>query len=612
MALVFCILGVLGPPFCSGAEPVKDSNGPSAVWDPGRYIGLDEIKPGMEGYCLTEYGVKGIEKFNLKVIDVVRDFEPGRDVILVEGTDERFIHTGPVGGCSGSPVYLDGGRMAGALAFAWTYSKDPLYGVTAIEDMLRISEGKARKPAPVFGFDYSQPIDLAAIDKQISSPVFSGRGRSGGATALPCPLITYGLPVEASEQLSKSVEPLGMMVVPGLGLGSASVSEVAEGANEGGDQKKELVPGACLVVPLVSGDIAMAVYGTVTEVRGEKVYGFGHPYLGYGDIDLPMATGRVHTVVSSLVRSSKLARVVETVGALTNDEGAGILGTIGATAQTFPVTVRIERFNDIARVYNCRVASNRLLTSSLLRSVISGACLYLGDLPPDHTVEYSGAIRVRGFEPIIFDNTSAGSGIALVAAEAASSAALLMNNPYEEVAFDSMEFDIRIVPKDITSHVWSADLSDVKVKAGEQIGLDVVVESVRTQKKKYRFDLEIPKELAPGKYELTVCGSRDYEQFLLKTVPHRFVGQSLPDLIEALRDTLLVKRDRLYCYLVLPSGGIILEKAELPDLPATKMLVLQSPARPMRSQLYPHWIEKTVDTGTIVINKRTMHVVVEK
>ena len=51
------------------------------MWDPARYIGLDEIKPGMEGYCLTEYGVGGVEKFALKVVDVVRDFEPKRDII---------------------------------------------------------------------------------------------------------------------------------------------------------------------------------------------------------------------------------------------------------------------------------------------------------------------------------------------------------------------------------------------------------------------------------------------------------------------------------------------------------------------------------------------------
>jgi len=615
LVLRLCVLAVLGGSFCQAAEQTKDPNAPSDLWDPAKYIGLDEIKPGMEGYCLTEYGVDGVEKFGLKVIDVVRDFEPGRDIILVQGTDDRFIHTGPVAGCSGSPVYLDG-RIAGALAYAWTYSKDPLYGATAIADMLRVGRGRAdptprASAGPAFSFDYSKPIDLTEIDRQISTPRPSRESRFAGVSALPCPLITSGLSAQACEQLNTVVKPFGFMVVPGIGGGSAKASETAEGAVVG-DAERELVPGACLVVPLVSGDMTMAVYGTVTEVRDGTVYGFGHPFMGYGDIDLPMATGKVHTVVTSMVRSIKLARVVKTVGAFTSDEGGGILGKIGAVAQTFPLTVRLDRYNDTERIYNCRVASNRMLTPSLIRSVISGAALYLGDLPPDHTVNYKTLIAIKGFEPIICENVSTGVGVLQTAVEASSALALLMNNPYDEVVVESIQFDISITPKDTISHIWSANLSDTTVKAGEKIGIDVVIEAVHTQKKQYEIEMEIPKDLKPGKYELTLCGSRDYEQFLLKTVPHKFIGRDLPDLVDALRDTLQVRRDRLYCYLVLPAGGIIIDKAELPDLPATKMLVLQSLARPVRTQLYPHWIEKTLDTDTVVINKRTIRITVEK
>ena len=111
--------------------------GLEGIWDPARYISVDEIKPGMEAYCLTVYKGTEVEKFGLEVLSVVHDFMPGRDAILVRGTDERFIHTGPVAGCSGSPVYING-RLAGAMAMGWQFSKDPLYGVTPIADMLRV------------------------------------------------------------------------------------------------------------------------------------------------------------------------------------------------------------------------------------------------------------------------------------------------------------------------------------------------------------------------------------------------------------------------------------------------------------------------------------------
>ncbi len=603
--VLICV--VLGPIRGPAAEEPGRGDGTAVkdrLWDPNRYIALEQIKAGMEGYCLTEYGVAGIERFGLVVVDVVRDFEPGRDVILVKGTDERFIHTGPVAGCSGSPVYIDG-RLAGALAYAWMYSKDPLYGATPIAEMLKVGTQPADRPGPALVFDYSSPIDLAEVDEQISASRFSGSGPAG-AGVLPCPLLVHGLPPVACEQLDMAVRPLGLTVVAGAGPVAEADDEVAA------DEQRQLVPGACLAVPLVSGDISMGVYGTVTEVRGRDVYGFGHSYLGYGQIDLPMATGKVHTVISSLLRSSKMARVVKTVGALRNDEGAGVLGKLGAEARTLGLTIRVDRYNDRRRVYNCRVAHHRILSPSLLRSVITGAALYLGDFPPDHTLEYEGTIAVEGFEPIRFGNVSTGLGLAQLGAELSSSVALLLNNPYAEALIGSVEFDIRILPKDITSHIWSANVLDAKVKAGQRIVVEAVIESVRTDKRRYRIELEIPSDLAAGTYELTLSGSQDYEQFLVKAVPYRFVAQSLPGLVEALRRTLDIKRDKLYCYLTLPAGGMVLETAELPDLPATKMLVLQSTKRPIRAQLYPHWVEKTVDTGTVIINKRTVRITVER
>ena len=79
------------------------SNAAEGLWDPAKYIDIDEIQPGMKAYCLTCYSGTKIDKFEMDVLSVVRNFGPGRNAILVQGTDERFIHTGPVWGCSGSP-----------------------------------------------------------------------------------------------------------------------------------------------------------------------------------------------------------------------------------------------------------------------------------------------------------------------------------------------------------------------------------------------------------------------------------------------------------------------------------------------------------------------------
>ena len=620
----FCIAVVMagsvytaGEAGLSAGNRAEASNVPEGIWDPAKYISLDEIKPGMKAYCLTEYGVAGIEKFGMEVVDVIRNINPSsgpgsRDAILVKGTDERFIHTGPVAGCSGSPVYIDG-RLAGALAFTWTYTKDPLYGATPIAEMLAVGRGdravvsEKRAGNGGFVFDFTAPIDFSEIEGRFRNNLLNASQRVGGANHLPCAFITSGLPAEVSKQLSTTVEPFGFVVVAGA---------ASTGADVKGSEKIQLSPGACLAVPLVSGDISMSMYGTVTEIVGDKVYAFGH-YMellgGYGAIDLPMATAKVHTVVSNVASSFKLASVLETVGTLTTDEAAGVIGQLGLQAKTIPLTIRVDRYNDTEkRLYNCRLVNNRVLSPFFLRMTLAGAALQLGDLPPEHMIEYKVDIGIKDAEPVTFENVSSGMGLNEVVMECYSAIGLLMNNPYGQVDIESIDIDIRIMPRSVVSHIWSVDLSDSTVKAGRSVEISAVLESVLAGRKQYLWSLEIPEDLEPGKYELTVGGYRDYEQFLVKAVPHRFIAQNLPGLIEALNNSLQIGRDKLYCLLTLPPGGVIIEKAELPDLPATKALFLQDTKRVLRIRPYSHWLERSLETGSVVIDKRVLQITVEK
>jgi len=204
--------------FCATAAGEKS---PEADWDSERYIKVDEIEKGMEAYCLTDYGDAGIERFELKVVDVVRGYEPGHDIILVMGLDERFQHTGPVSGCSGSPVYI-GDRLAGALARSWYWAQDPLYGVTPIAEMLQVGAGSGAKQTGgadstvAFRFDFSQPINLAEVDEQIKTMGLSQTDTTGGPTALPCPVLVSGVSAEACRQVASELGKMGFAAVPGL------------------------------------------------------------------------------------------------------------------------------------------------------------------------------------------------------------------------------------------------------------------------------------------------------------------------------------------------------------------------------------------------------------
>lgn len=588
--------------------------------DKERYISIDEIRPGMKAYCLTCYKGNKAEKFDLEVIDVVRKLNPSgggwgsRDAILVQGTDDRFIHSGPVGGCSGSPVYIEG-RMAGALAFGWIFSKDPLYGVTPIEEMLKTGQSQGGKEEqvqsgekrvffqPGFGFDFSCPIDFDKIDKQIVQGGTSSR-KSSGASALSVPLVISGLPTEVCEQLNETIGPLGLMAVATGGGGADTEMDPCTA---------KLEPGSPLAVPLVTGDIKADVIGTVTEVIGDRVYAFGHGFLGYGPVNLPMAAAKVHTVVSSTYRSFKFASAGRIVGALTTDGATGVCGQIGAKAVMIPLTITVDRYNELAKkVYNCEIVDNKLLTPIILRAVTAGAALFSGQLPPEHTIRYRATIETDSYGSVSFRNTSTNLGVEEMIREEGGVVALLWNNPYKKVNIKSIAIDISIVPENTSARIWSAELSGSTVKAGESVEINVVVESFLADKKQYQCSIKIPDELAAGKYELIVCGAYDYLQFVNRTAPYRFVPQNIESLIEIMNSILGVERDGLYCLLVLPAAGVAVEGAELPELPATKAVVMQDAARTLRIQPYGRWTEKRLKTGTVILDSKTMHITVEK
>ena len=608
----FFLIFAAGNAFCLAAEQSERvvPRGLEGVWDPAKYISIEEVRPGMEAYCLTVYKGTEVEKFNLEVLSVVRDIMPDRNAILVRGTDERFIHTGPAAGCSGSPVYIDG-RLAGALAFGWTFSKDPIYGVTPIEEMLRVGSLPAEQGGsasltggPGLAFNFSGPIDFSQVEKKIAAASFLRGPRSalsGGATNLPTPLVVSGLSDSVRADLDGSLGPSSFMVVSGGGgAADADVCEV------------KLVPGACLSVPLVTGDITIDVVGTVTEVRGDEVYGFGHAFLGYGSVDLPMATGEVHTVVSNMMRSFKVATSGKVVGALTIDESTAVRGRIGEEARMIPLTIRVRRYNDReSRQYNCRIADNRVLTPLLLRVTIAGAALMRGDLPPDNSIQYKGTIELDGAEPLVFENVSTGTDLAELIRDSISPVALMMNNPYRQVRIKSVDLDIQIKEKNITSAIWSVGLSHGRLRRGENLDVEVVTESFLAQKRAYTFSFAVPEDTPPGMYQLIVCGGYGYQEFLKRAVPHRFVPENLDTLIGAINDVLAINRDELHCILVLQAGGVTLENVEMPDLPASKALVLGDASRAVTMRVFPGWIDKSARTGGVIIDKKIMNVTVE-
>src|SRR5207237_9991284 len=91
----------------------------------------------------------------------------------------------------------------------------------------------------------------------------------------------------------------------------------------------EITPGSVLAVPLLVGDADMTAVGTCTEVIGDRVFGFGHPFQNEGSVVLPMGAGRINGIIPNMTTSFKLGTLTATLGRLTADQTVGVSGRLG-------------------------------------------------------------------------------------------------------------------------------------------------------------------------------------------------------------------------------------------------------------------------------------------
>src|SRR5690348_3071785 len=158
-------------------------------FDRSKFIGIDELKPGMKATGRTVFTGRTIETFDLEIVGVVPGGKAEGTMILARALGPRLEHDGIAAGMSGSPIYV-GDRLAGALAFSWPFSRDALCGITPIEEMLDVMHQKDGPPTGDFA---SGPI--ITLPPPIPQP--APAPEAAGMERLRTPLMTGGLSQEA-------------------------------------------------------------------------------------------------------------------------------------------------------------------------------------------------------------------------------------------------------------------------------------------------------------------------------------------------------------------------------------------------------------------------------
>jgi hypothetical protein len=285
----------------------------AAARDP--IVPLSDVHRGMT--CTARTVVQGttITDFGVEVVDVVEDLDGSGPRILVRVSGDAVAGSGIASGFSGSPVYCAdrNGAIGNAGAVSATvgqYGND-LGLVTPIEQML--------------GLPVKPPSGARTATKAERASV----------RAVATPLTISGL----SSALAQIVERSGR--ASGRALVAAPVGPLATFAPQ------PLVPGAAMGAAYATGALALSAIGTVTYRDGDAIWGFGHQFDGVGRRSLPLQDAYVYTVVDNPLDTSestsyKLASPGHTLGTLSNDASAAVVGSVGPRPATTPVTVTVR------------------------------------------------------------------------------------------------------------------------------------------------------------------------------------------------------------------------------------------------------------------------------
>ena len=609
------------PAVAAPVGPVAVSTSTSAVPPPpsvpGRHtpvIPLSEVRAGMKGYGLTVFQGLKPERFDIRVIGVLHNFLPKQDIILIQSDDPRLLHSGIVAGMSGSPIYIEG-RLAGALAYGWHFAKDPIAGVTPIESMMaelkRPLRGKlatpfaeaANEPAhrPDRGRSLDDVIASREHDRDRNEPALLSRtplpprlldGADPTLVRASVPLSLAGFGAGAFSELSRAFEAYHM--VP-LQAGGGAPKDA------GGPSKFE--DGGSIAVELVRGDVSAAATGTVTHVDGNKVLAFGHPMFNIGEIYLPIATAEVHTFLSALSSSFKMASPMKEIGTLLQDRQSCILGDTSQRAEMIPVNVTVGGPGRPEQTFHAEVVRHRFLTPMLASSVIANAAQNSASDVADATITVRSSLNVRGYRPLeLTDHVFSADGVSprtLGASAGLRAIGDLLFNPFQPANLDSIDVHVDVDYKADVSELVGVSLSSDELEPGSRPSLQVTLRPYNGKEYTQSIPVDIPRALAGQTIKLVTSAGN-----LAK--PDMATPESLSGLIENLRKSYPARS--LVVSLETPDEGVTLRGSVIPDLPGSVIDTLRPGASTRRADTFKRASRVVVPMHGVVLGKQEITV----
>lgn len=526
---------------------------------------LEDVRPGMKGVGRTVFSGTRVEEFGFEVLGVLENVGPRQSVILARLRGGPLEQTGVLQGMSGSPVYI-GGRLLGAVAMAFAFSKEPVAGIRPIEEILRAGDsaeapppGSARLLPP-----HSQP--LAALFPPQESILAAGTKLADIAT----PVSFAGFTARTLEQFAPQLRALGLEPRQGTAGGGPSQAALGDPAS--------LQPGSMITVQLLSGDMSVGADGTLTLVDGKRIYAFGHRLLSLGLTDLPFARSEVLTLLPSLATSFKISTAREWMGAITQDRSTALAGELGRRPVMIPVSISVlrrSRAGAAARwAYRIEMVHGRILAPFLLQVAVFSAIDATEQALGESSFAVSGEIQFDGGEaPLKLRNMYAGDINVPMQASLGTALPLAyaMQGGFEALRPTRIDLQIEAFDRKRQVHIEQVWASRQEVRPGEPLELTVVLSGESGLELTRKITYHVPIGAPAGPLHFTVADANAVNLLELRQLMSS-PPKSAARLIGSLNS--LRPNTTAYVRVARPQPAFELLGSTLPDPPPSVAMIL--------------------------------------
>lgn len=518
------------------------------------YMPLQEIQPGMKCYAYSSFSPNTLEKMDVEIIGVVEGLTRDNDYILARVSSPEVQRGGISSGMSGSPVYYED-KLVGAMSMAFMYASEPICGITPIETMNRLIEFAA---AP--GRSSAQRRPRQDLQKKIETTM------SPGLKPIGLSLEINGVTDFNDTFPDTFFHPFNTSVHSLQGRSGKKDNSVIP----------EIVPGCSVGVGLVSGDVSIMAYGTVTDVREKQILAFGHSMFGLGECCLPLHASEVVSVVPTQYLSFKIANSGPLIGAVTFDAESGILAERGKEPPVIPVAISIEGLTPQPLTYQINVVDHEYLTTTMIVQSLTGLINNLGGLQGDLSLYLElSATLTNGRSLHLVDCYGAVSLLRQAIYNSLKTIETIHHNPLEPITFQSIDIVCRLAETTRLAALDTINMVKRRYHPGETIRVQLSFHGDRMDAFSKIVNLPIPPTCVPGKYILKILDADFYARDIAaRQLPaHRY--SSFEKWFDTLSDR--ISGNQLKMMLVAGGKDIQTQDAVLPSAPPVLQGLLAMP-----------------------------------